>query len=320
MKIGVNPRSLLETFFPGEYSRREILPGEEEKTLWAAAGAGSATWYEVPDDRRWGSWSTLLFVDEAHASQYDGVLEQLRQGNRLPPNTACLALTGRDFHGQQKRPWEARRGNLHLTVSLTPDRPAREIGHGFTLLPAVAVVRVIRNLSGGAVAAGIKWVNDIVVEGRKVGGVLAATQVQRELIRDVVLGLGINIGETPPVEPTPFVPAAACLNDFHGTFHLTTLLPALLTEIRDLYDILLTDGSRPLLEAYREYAVVVGQTVRIWQDSEGSLPENLRKTPPIAQGVVSAIADDLSLIIEGRRKSIPRGRLAEEGICRKFGL
>ena len=321
MNIGITPSLSPEAFFPGEGPRRRISPGPEESSLWSAAGGGpEGVWYDLPDDPRWGSWSTLLVADEAPFSQYDGLIDHLRKGLRLPDRSACIALTGRDFHGQRNRPWAARQGNLHLVVHFTPHRPAAEIGHGFTLLPAVACIRAIRSLSGGAVPAEIKWVNDIVVGNRKVGGFLAFTQTENGIFQDVVLGVGINIESAPDVEPTPFVPAVGCLGDLHPAFTLSAMLPALLKELHDLYGTLLADGFMPLMDAYREYAAVVGRRVRIWRETTDSSADHLRGIPPLARGVVKGIADDLSLILEDHPEPITRGRLAGEEACKSLGL
>lgn len=320
MKIGITPTLGLDDFFPRGGPRTRISPGAEESSFWSAAGGGpEGVWHDLPD-ARWGSWSTLLIVDETAFSQYDGLIDHLRKGLRLPDRAACIALTGRDFHGQRNRPWAARRGNLHLVVHFTPDRPAAEIGHGFTLLPAVACIRAIRSLSGGAVPAEIKWVNDIVVGNRKVGGFLAFTQTQKGIVQDVVLGVGINIESAPDVEPTPFVPAVGCLGGLHPAFTLSALLPALLKELHDLYGTLLAGGFIPLMDAYREYAAVVGRPVRIWRETEDSSADHLRGIPPLARGVVKGIADDLSLILEDHPEPITRGRLAGEEACKSLGL
>lgn len=320
MEIGASSSLNLEAVFPAEGPGRPILPDAVGSSLWAAAGGGPCQWYRRQDDPRWGSWTSLLLVDEAPYSQYDRLIEFLRKGGTLPDRVACVAQTGRGFHGQRGRPWSVLRGNLHLVVHLSPLGPAKEIGLGFTLLPAVACVRAIRRLSDGAITAGIKWVNDIVVEHCKVGGFLISTQTQGDIIRDVILGMGINVDAAPEVEPTPFVPAVGCLREFERDISVASLLPALLREIYDLYRLLLADGFRPLLREYRRYATIVGRPVRVWQDTEQGTVDQLRTIPPLARGVVAAIADDLSLIIEGRREPVSRGRLAEEVACLRFGL
>jgi hypothetical protein len=76
----------------------------------------------------------------------------------------------------------------------------------------------------------------------------------------------------------------------------------------------------PLLQAYRAYAVVIGRPVRVWPETESSSADQLRSVSPLARGVVAAIADDLSLVIEGHPEPVTRGRLAEEDACRQYGL
>ena len=61
-----------------------------------------------------------------------------------------------------------------------------------TLIMALAVAEGIRETCG--IEAGIKWPNDIVVNGRKVCGILTEMSVEREFIHYVVIGVGINVG------------------------------------------------------------------------------------------------------------------------------
>jgi len=320
MIIGISPSLTTEAFFPEEGPWPRISPKNQASSLWSAAGNGDAVWYDRPEDPHLGHWSILLIVDDVPFSQFDGIVDHLRRGGVLPDRAVCIALSGRRFHGQRNRAWCVGRGNLHLVVHLTPNRPLKKIGHGFTLLPAVAAVRAIRRLSDGLVNAQMKWVNDIVVDHHKVGGFLVSTQTKNGIVEDVVLGLGINIDAVPEVAATPFVPTVACLRDLHAGYSLTTLLPVILSELQELYDRLLTDGFLPLMKAYREYAVIIGRTVRIWPETASVSVDELRKVSPLARGVVTAIADDLSLIIEGHPDPVTRGRLAEEDACRQFGL
>jgi biotin-[acetyl-CoA-carboxylase] ligase BirA-like protein len=320
MIVGISPSVTPEAFFPGEGPWPRISPGRAISSLWTVVGNGDVVWYELPDDPRWGRWLALLIVSDVPFSQFDGMVDHLRQGGIIPDRVACIALSGRGFHGQRNRAWSVRRGNLHLVVHFAPHRPARDIGHGFTLLPAVAAIRAIRRLGDGAVEAGVKWVNDILVARRKVGGFLASTQTQDGIVRNAVLGLGINVDSTPEVLATPFVPAVGCLRDLHRGYSLSTLLPVLLQELQELYDQLLAEGFWLLLQAYRAYAVVIGRPVRVWPETESSSADQLRGVAPLAQGVVAAIADDLSLVIEGHPEPVTRGRLAEEDACRQYGL
>jgi BirA family biotin operon repressor/biotin-[acetyl-CoA-carboxylase] ligase len=119
--------------------------------------------------------------------------------------------------------------------------------------PFLAVARVslaaraaASAVSGGRVAAGLKWPNDLVVDGAKLAGVLA--EAERDVI---VAGCGMNVTWAPP--------GAARLRDAAPSVHRDAVLDALL---RSLDDWLVAD-DRMVLRAYREACVTLGRPVRV---------------------------------------------------------
>jgi len=207
--------------WPGEWTSSEtnsLPPAERE--LWRALGGGSRLWSQVPEPAP-GYWTRIFLFRNAPASQFDVLQNLLGQGLTLPGPIATLALTGENFHGHRRRSWAAAAGNLHLCVALAPGVAAADFGLALTMLPAVAVVDAITKISAGALKAGIKWVNDILLSGRKVAGVLTTTQTQGDRLEYVVLGIGLNIVVAPAVAVTPFVPEVGCLREFSLTAQLT---------------------------------------------------------------------------------------------------
>lgn len=95
--------------------------------------------------------------------------------------------------GRKGRAWSSPAGtNVYFTLILKPEF-AVELSSMVTLVMGLAVAEGIRKVSG--VDTGIKWPNDIVVNGKKVCGMLAEMSVEREFIHYVVVGVGINVGE-----------------------------------------------------------------------------------------------------------------------------
>ena len=255
-----------------------------------------------------GSLSLMIAVNHAPASQFTSLLNALKDGKCLPNGLVSLALAGRRFKGQRDRAWAAVRGNIHLCVYYRPMIDVRDLGIGLTVLPTLAVVEAIRRATSGAVQPGIKWVNDVLVQHRKVCGVLTGTQVRETTIEHVVFGIGVNVAKAPRVAPTPFVPVAGCLCDSPGAEELkwTDVLLPLLEEIDRMFQELVTTGPRRLIEAYHEHSLVIGQRVQVW--AEGVT--DLGNEHPIAEGVVTDIDDDLALRIEGVPEPVRSGRLA----------
>lgn len=276
-----------------------------ERASWAAlVGAGDGPWttaLEAPPP-----WRRLIIVDAAADSQF----EQLRAlGDTLEALTplACIALTGRKFRGLRDRSWEALRGNIHLCVALAPSADARRLGTGLSMLPAVATVDAVIAATRGRVRPVIKWVNDVLYEGRKIAGVLTATRVQGSTVSTAVLGVGLNLARAPSLTSTVFVPEAGCLHRHAPDITPGALLQSLLRELARRYEGLIRGGPGELLEAYRRHAAVVGRRVQIWE--EGSGPP----APPAHEGVVTGIDPDLSLRLDGVAEPVTRGRLAFPG-------
>ncbi len=148
--------------------------------------------------------------------------------------------------GRLDRRWDAPPGaNLlvSIVVAPIPDVPA-EVTHRVGLA-AVAAVR--RFVAGDvAPAVGLKWPNDVLLEGRKLAGILA----QRVPGHDaVVVGMGLNVGWSP-------ADAAALAPHAHDpTVTPARLLRALLEELDGL--------STDISSHYRDALITIGQAVRV---------------------------------------------------------
>lgn len=264
-------------------------------------------------------WSRLVVIADAPTSQFD-LLRTWGHAAPAPP-VATLALRGQQFHGHRGRPWAACEGNIHLCVALSPQQPARLLLPALVMLPAVAVAQTVAPYLPGAERAGIKWVNDVLVAGRKVAGVLTTTATMAETVQSAVLGVGLNVAQAPAITPTPFVPTVGCLAELcPQPPPLGEVLWSLLAELARWHERLLGLGPRPLWEAYCEASLVVGQAVRVYDESLDvpSPPEPW--PPPLAAGIVESIEPDLSLRLRGQHAPVTRGRLAFDDACRAFGL
>lgn len=292
----------------------ESLPPSEQ-ALWRSLGSGSHVWRgRGRDPEPAGFWSAAVVVGEAPSSQFDALRESLGAGLELPGPTACVALAGRGFHGQRGRPWAALAGNLHLCpVIPEPGLAARELP-SLPMLPVVALVDAVRALSGGTLRPGIKWVNDVLVDGRKVGGVLTASQTQRDRVGSLLFGIGLNVATAPAVPVTPFVPRVGSLagSGSHVTWADAAL--AVLSSLGRRLVALVSGGPATLLQAYRSASVVVGREVCIFPPEPLSGDE-APAPAPLARGTVVAIGADLSLTIDGVAEPVTSGRLAFAEDC-----
>ena len=251
-------------------------------------------------------WQHLLMAERSARSQYDILIEQRRQGLRIPDGVLCLCGAGSGLHGLRQRPWAAESGNIHLSVHLAPDRTITDSGIPFMVLAAVSVVDAADSLTGLTARIGIKWVNDILIDNAKVSGVLAYTEGAGRSVDAAVLGIGLNVETTPTVEVTPFVPRVGSLREFSSGGTLLSqglVFEQLLAALDRNYQLLLDGRSGELLDRYRERSIAVGRQVAVYVDDAKSPPEM------IARGRVERVGDNLELFIAGCDTPVTRGRL-----------
>jgi biotin-[acetyl-CoA-carboxylase] ligase BirA-like protein len=251
--------------------------------------------------------ASLFITEKSSQSQYDAIVDLLRNGNKFPDGTACFADHGTRFHGLRERPWRALPGNIHLVVQFAPDRAIAHYGVGFTILAAVSVVQAIDTVTGLNGRARTKWVNDIVVGNAKICGVLTYTQAEGEIVTGAVVGIGLNVETTPEVEPTVFVPEAVSIIELAGENESSSqeaVFAVLLERLKGNYELLLDGGYGDLLDFYRGRSAIPGKMVEIHPDSPYD------RSHEIIKGKVIEIGDNLELYLEGRSQPVTKGRLA----------
>ncbi len=127
------------------------------------------------------------------------LLERARQG--APEGLALLARVQTAGRGRHGRRWMSLRGNLHLSVLLRPERPLRDCA-SLALVVALAARDALADLTPG-LALRLKWPNDLLLDGAKLGGILLETAGSASGREGIVAGLGINLAAHPedPLRP-----------------------------------------------------------------------------------------------------------------------
>ena len=283
--------------------------GNFDRVLWNALSAATgpaAMTADHPECDRSDFWTSCYLIRHARVSQYDALRRVIAARRDLPGHVACLALSGAGFHGQHGRTWAAEAGNLHLSVALRCDLAATDCGLALTMLPAVAVMDALSDPGGFGRrpdGLGIKWINDILVGGAKIGGVLTSARSQNGRIRSAVLGIGLNVAIAPVVPPTPFTTGITCLKDCIPLAEngLTKVLQLILSTLAERFEELVRVGPEPLLKAYRAASVVLGREVEIRPDGQSTGPDR--------RGRVLAIGPDLALTLTDGPEPVTTGRL-----------
>ena len=115
-------------------------------------------------------------------------LAQLIEAENAAPGTIVIARHQTAGRGQRGKQWDSATGGLYLSLALAPNLPASNV-HQLT----VGIVWGIAwNLRQQGLPVLIKWPNDLILAGRKLGGILTETRISHGNIRSAIVGVGIN--------------------------------------------------------------------------------------------------------------------------------
>lgn len=227
----------------------------------------------------WGRTAVLLphgirLGGEIHAapempSTQIAAKEAARRG--APHGTVFVADYQSAGRGRRDRAWHSLPGrDLMFSVVLRPAMPTAQ-APSLCFAAACAVVRAVRALIEDERRAAVKWPNDVLLDGRKLCGIICESAADAATLAYAVLGIGINANRTeaelPPLD-SPDRPAATSLLLARGRpVDRAALLAAVLSELDPLVDLLETaDGPTRLMEIYKVYCDTLGRDIRILTD------------------------------------------------------
>ncbi len=248
-------------------------------TAIAAALGADAARFDIDVVDECGSTNTLLLERAAAGAPSGSVIAARRQ-------TAGRGRMGRVWHGDEA---------ASLAFSLLWRLPAGRSPAGLSLAVGIAVAEALRALDVGGIA--LKWPNDLLREGRKLGGILV------ELAGGaVVIGVGLNLRQ-PAGLPDEIAQQAAAID---RGIDRNALLAALLTRLRGALEEFGSGGFAVFQERWRALDAHAGRPVRLVSefaapvegisagvDADGAL---LLQT---ANGVERILSGDVSLRIAG---------------------
>lgn len=195
-------------------------------------------------------------IDSTNSKAYELALEGAEEGE------VVLAESQKKGRGRLGRKWFSPPFlNLYLSVILRPKIPPHQASL-ITLMAAVATAEAIQKLSN--FSPSIKWPNDILLESRKVAGLLNEIHSEIDRIHFVILGIGVNLNMDGKMFSKEIREVATSLKRETGqAISRKAFLQALLLELEMWYETFLKEGALPVLKAWRDRAQIKGRSVKV---------------------------------------------------------
>lgn len=170
--------------------------------------------------------------------------------------TVVIAEHQSNGRGRLGRQWESPKGSgIWMSLIIRPNIPPHQAPQ-LTLLTAVAIVQAIQAETN--IKAEIKWPNDILINGKKVVGILTELQAEADLVQSVIIGIGINVNIKQFPKELKNKATSLLIENGHHEIERALLIRTFFQQFEILYKEYLEYGFKPIKLRWESYAVSLG--------------------------------------------------------------
>lgn len=206
-------------------------------------------------------WEKLVHVVDTVDSTNTLLRTMAEEG--APQGTCLIALEQTQGRGRQGRSFSSPKGTgLYFSLLLRPVCTPAETGH-VTAMAAVAACDAIETLSG--LRPGIKWVNDLVLENKKLAGILTEMDADwtSNTINYIIVGIGINLNQKSGDFPPELENTAISLRMIsRKETQLSDMATALILRFSQMSSSLITKKAL-WISRYRKNCITLGREIKI---------------------------------------------------------
>jgi BirA family biotin operon repressor/biotin-[acetyl-CoA-carboxylase] ligase len=202
--------------------------------------------------------------------------------------TCVVAEAQKAGKGRLRRKWFSPYGkNLYLSVILRPGLHPSCV-YPITFLSSLAVYDTLLQLS---LKPTLKWPNDVLVNGKKICGTLLELSTEADLVRFVIVGIGLNVNMRRGEMADEIRSKATSLHiETKIVFERARVCGMLLNNLETYYNLLRKHGSVGLVRTWEEKAEIKGKYLEITQMGE------------VFRGVAEGIGDEGALLLNDNGK------------------
>jgi BirA family biotin operon repressor/biotin-[acetyl-CoA-carboxylase] ligase len=224
-------------------------------------------------------------LDLGHAGEPEGALVIAEE------QTAGRGRIGRTWHSE-------RATGIYATLLLRP-KLAPVQAPLLTMMAGLSARTAITESTG--LTVDVKWPNDLLVSGKKIGGILTEMHAEPSQVRFIIVGIGINVNQDK--FPADIAAVATSLRAASGkTQSRADILIRLLREFENDYNRFLQEGTASVVKRFEEVSSYArGKRVQVTNGNEtftgvtaGLAPEGLLRVKPDGGELVTVVAGDVT--------------------------
>lgn len=198
-----------------------------------------------------GRESRIIYHEEL-TSTMDAAKNLARKG--CPDFTTVIAGRQVSGRGRLKREWLSDKGGLYFTMVLRPDLPP-VLSFRVSFLASLTLARTLNEMFG--VDVRVKWPNDLLVDERKISGMLSELEAEADRVAFINVGVGVNVNN----DPSAIEPAAISLKAILGR---KVSKKDILARYLDAFEQQMqTAALDRVIEEWKAYTVTLNREVRV---------------------------------------------------------
>ena len=202
-----------------------------------------------------------------HFNTLESTNDYLKQvGNDVVEGTVAISEEQTKGKGRLGRVWESKVGDgIWMSIILKPDIMPYKAPF-ITLIAGASVVKALNNLG---VNAQIKWPNDIIINNKKICGILTELSAEIERINYVVLGIGMNVKNED--FDSELKNKATSLHKEGYELHRVDIVKEIFYQFELLYKKYLDNDKEEVLNICRDYSAILNKEIYIIRNDEKEL-------------------------------------------------
>ena len=231
--------------------------------------------------------NNIVYLEET-----DSTNSLAKRERNSPCGTVFIAKRQTNGRGRSGRVWQSNDENaLYMSILIKPDIKPQDVS-SITLVFGLAVSNALCRYAD----VGIKWPNDIILDSKKLAGILCEMSVNEDKIDYVVCGVGVNINNSS--FPDEINNVATSLKLQSGMdYEKIEIASEIIKEFDDLYDEFINKGLEDILISYKKKCITLQKDVKVIKDNIETDAFALDITPH--GGLLVRIGDEEKVIVSG---------------------
>jgi len=218
--------------------------------------------------------SRIHYFEETESTM-DIARDIARKG--CPDFTVVIAERQSSGRGRLKRKWVSADGGLYFTMVIRPDI-SPVLSFNINFLCSLVLAKTLRKMFG--IEAAVKWPNDILVDGKKLSGMLSEMETEADMVSFINVGIGLNVNN----DPTKDEPGACSLKGILGKpVPRKEILSIFLDQLESK---VMEGGFENVVSEWKKYTITINRHVKIVTNKE------------VSEGFAVDVDDSGALILE----------------------